>query len=164
MAANNLGDTYVNGTLQAKTLIVPAGAIVDSNVAAGANIDALKLRHVTVVTHRQKDGTAVVTQTELVGIIAGATGTILTFQACLTAACTGAGTVTVDLQKNGVSVLSAAISFSNADAANAVKAGTINTAAVVQGDLLRVVVTATAGGGAVGQGLVAVGRINELPR
>ena|SRR5581483_225961 len=161
---NVLGDTYVNGKLTMKSVTLPRECVGDGQIPAGADIDPLKLQHIHALTVQQPDGTAVVTRTQKVFVVAGASGQVLTCQASLTTQCTGAGTVTVDLQVGGVSVLSAPISFGSGDAAGSVKSQPIATAPLTQGQVVQVVVTATPGGGAVGQGLVAVARLSETPQ
>ncbi len=57
---------------------------------------------------------------------------------------------TVDLLKNGVSILSAPISFTNADPAYTAKSGTVASPSLVNGDVLTVVIVMTTNTGAAG--------------
>lgn len=62
----------------------------------------------------------------------------------------GDSTVTVDIQKNGTSILSTLMSFSSTDAAHASKTGvmkTDTTVDVIAGDNLQFIVNATVGTG-----------------
>jgi hypothetical protein len=61
--------------------------------------------------------------------------------------------VTVDLRKNGTTILTSVITISVAQAAYARVAGAIASAAYIAGDVFELVVTATAGGGTLPQGL-----------
>lgn len=83
----------------------------------------------------------------------GTAGTIRSFRAGSIAIAVGAATVTVDLKKNGVTVLSAVITLDTGNAARVSEAGTLSTTSLAAGDLLEVVVVATAGGGTLPTGL-----------
>jgi hypothetical protein len=61
----------------------------------------------------------------------------------------------VDLKKNGTTVLSGLPTLTNADAAFAFDLGTFSSTPYVADDVFTIVVTATVGGGTVGQGLTA---------
>ena len=65
----------------------------------------------------------------------------------------GAATVTVDLRKNGTTILSGVITLNNTHVAYAEVAGTISSARYVTGDVFEIVLTATAGGGTLPQGV-----------
>lgn len=143
---------------------IGAGAVANVNVAAGGpglGIAASKLEHVHRAVTTQLSGTAIVTQTTLVYNVRGTNATLTEFMAQVLTACIGAATVTFDLKKNGTSMLSAVISFGSGDAANAIKTATLTTTALAKGDRLEVVVTATAGGGTVGQGAIAIASMDE---
>jgi hypothetical protein len=92
----------------------------------------------------------------------GASATINSFKAGSVTACVGAATITVDLKKNGTSVLSAPITLNSSSTAYVVQSGTVTTTSLVAGDVLEVVVTATAGGGTLGNGVFAVAQVDEL--
>jgi hypothetical protein len=143
-----------------------AGSITDAHIGPGGpglGIESSKLRHTERLglNAAQVTGTAVVTTTTRIYNVRGSTGNVVEVSAQLTVACIGAATVTVDCKVNGTSILAAAISFGSGDAANAVKVATINTPAVVKGNYVDLVITATAGGGTVGQGITPVVSVDE---
>ena len=88
-------------------------------------------------------------------VVVGATGTLQKFSGGSVVANTGAATITVDLHKNGASILTAAIVLDNGDAAYAVVEGVISSSSVVADDVLEVVITVNAGGGTLGKGVFA---------
>jgi hypothetical protein len=83
------------------------------------------------------------------------------FKAGSVTACVGAATITVDLKKNGVSVLTATIVLDNANTARVVEAATITTTAAVAGDVFEVSVAVAAGGGTIGSGVFAYAEFYE---
>jgi hypothetical protein len=67
----------------------------------------------------------------------------------------------VDLQKNGVSILSAPVTLNSSGTNYVSQAATISSAGLVAGDVLEVVTVATAGGGTLPTGVFAAARITE---
>lgn len=130
--------------------------IEDKHVAADAAIGAAKLQHQHRATYAQESATtAAAGRDEVIHVVKGETGTLKTFTAgCVVASLLDA-IISVDLHKNGASVLDAPIAIDLNDAAYAIVAGTIQTAPVVVGDVLEVVVTVAAGGGTLGKGVFA---------
>lgn len=145
--------------------VLTQGCVSDINVGAGGTglgVQASKLQHQYEPVYSQAFGAAVITERRAVHLVRGATGSCDRFAANLKQACTGGATITVDLQKNGVSILAAVISFSSADVGSYVtKTAVVTTQPTVVNDLVEVVVTATVGGGTLGQGLAAVPRLRE---
>jgi hypothetical protein len=164
MASQNRieGDLYVNGNFWAKSQTVAAGAIADAQVAAGAGIAATKLQHQHRATYAQPN-TTTTTETRALHRVFGATGTVIGFSAGNIAVNAGAATITVDLKKNGVSILTGVITLDNTNTNRVAEAGSIASGSVVAGDLLEIVVTATAGGGTLGTGFFCSATINEDP-
>jgi hypothetical protein len=121
---------------------------------AAAGVQQTKLQHQNRGNLDQPNTTAT-TETKVVATIYGATGTILSFKAGSIAPCSGAATITLDLKKNGTTVLASVITLDNANAARVAEAGTLSVVSLVAGDVLEIVVTATAGGGTIGTGLFA---------
>lgn len=58
----------------------------------------------------------------------------------------GANTVTIDLQKNGATVLTAVVTFNSSTTGNTEYTGTIDTTALADGDRLAVVINETTSG------------------
>lgn len=157
-----LGAVTVTGRLSPAQLDIPSGTVVDDDVSASAAIDTNKVRHRYRKILNQPNSAAT-TETRAVHVVRGATGTIKEILAATIAACAGAATIVIDLKKNGSSVMSSTITLDNANTARVSEVGTLNPSlvGVVVGDLLEVVVTATAGGGTLGTGLLVQIEVDE---
>jgi hypothetical protein len=154
------GDLYVAGNITGKTMTVPDGSVTNAAVAATAGIAASKLRHTFRQRYAQPNTTAT-TETRVIHLVVGATGTINGFSAGSIVANIGAATVTVDLRKNGATVLTGVITLNNANTAYVPAAGVIASPNVVAGDVLSVVITATAGGGTLATGAYCEVNLDE---
>lgn len=144
-------DLHVNGVLTAKTMSPPDSTITNAMVSPTADIGQSKLEHQFEFNYGTS-GTAA-TATVPIGIIYGASGTMLDIRAASIAIAVGAATVTIDLKKNGTTMLSGVITLDNANVARTAEAGTLSVTALANGDFLELVVTATAGGGTIPTGL-----------
>lgn len=163
MATNVLDSSFVRGSLGATTFNLSAGCVTDAAVAASAGIQATKLEHQFPLRYQTAAGSAVATATHPIHIVRGATGEIVSLDVSCTTAPTSSDTVAVDLQKSTgggafATVLSAAVTLSSSSTSRVVYSGTVNTAGLVDGDILQVVVTVS---GTTGQGLVAVVFLRE---
>jgi len=165
MALNTInGDVLVNGVLYAKQMAVPAGTITDAGVSAAAGIQSTKLQQQRGETYTQMAANAtVIAERRVVHVVYGATGLLLRFSAGSVVAHIGAAVCTVDLKKNGVSVLSAPITLNSSNVALTPVNATITTTGLVAGDVLEVVTTATAGGGTLATGVFAQVDFQEDP-
>lgn len=132
--------------------VVPDASFGNAQIDAANPIDQTKLKHQYIQVYAQPHGTAAVTERK-VNHVARSTGTVEAIEAGIVVAAAGAATVTVDLRKNGTTILSAVITINNTHVAYQEVAGTISSAAYVVGDVFELVVTATAGGGTLPQGL-----------
>jgi len=148
---------YVAG-LSCGTFNPPAGCIGDAAILVGAGIDDAKLKH---RYHEVLSQTGAVVGTTAYLRIVQNTGAVLSIEAAITETiATGADrTCTVDLQKSTggaafASVLSAAIVFNNLSALRTITTGVISTPGLVDGDLLRLVVTVAGVAGAQAAGLL----------
>ncbi len=154
------GDVYVNGNLSSKTATPAAGSVVDASVGAAAAIDATKLQH----QHRLvlgQTGTAT-SVTQPIYHCYGATGTVIAIYAGSIAIAVGGATVTVDLKKNGSSILTGVITLNSSSVARIGQAGTLTgSTSLVAGDVLEVVTVATAAGGTIPTGLFVAVTVNE---
>jgi hypothetical protein len=146
------GNLYVAGTLQAQTLVPSTGSVSNTHVADAAAIEHTKLRHRHVLTYGQS-GTAAAATVPI--HLAHAAGTILAVSAGVIGAHVGDSTTTVDVKRQGTSILTAPIVLDSGNAARTEEAGTLDGAQddVTAGDLLEVVVTVNAGTGTLGTGL-----------
>lgn len=140
-------------------MTIPAGAISSSNIASP--LDADKLTHAHRAVYAQGSAVSAAAATQVIYVVVGATGTIEAVKAGAVVPAVGAATATVDIKKNGTTILSAPISLSSAQTARQLVSGTISDDDVVAGDVLEIVVTATAGGGTLAQGLFAMVDIFE---
>lgn len=103
--------------------------------------------------YAQASGSASSDEARVVHVVHGASGTIKSFSVGCAVAPIGDSVVDVDLLKNGVSVLSAAVQLSESSTAYVVQPGTINTSAVAAGDVLEIKIDATAGTGTLPNGV-----------
>jgi hypothetical protein len=161
------GNLYVAGILQPAQLAAPPNSIGDSSVitpAAGvAGIQTSKTNHRQHVRYSQAEGAAVVTESRIVWITHGTAGTVISLNGALKVACIGAATITVDLKKNGTSVLASVLTFNSSAPIMAAENTSIATGPTAAGDVFEIVVTATVSSGTLGQGLYAEAIIDENP-
>ena len=162
------GDMRVTGNLSAGSISVPGSAITDANVAAGVLgnfIQASKIRQMYRPVYNQPNSAAT-SETRAAWTVYGATGQVLDVRAGSIVAAIGAATVTVDVKKNGTTILTAVITLNSSSTPRAAYAGTLAGAGapnLVVGDELEIVVTATAGGGTLPTGLFVQLTILEDP-
>lgn len=131
---------------------IPAGSLGDTEFAAGNPLTAAKQQHQFVKGYAQAHGSAAADERRVIHVARGA-GTVVTWRAGPVAAAVGDSTCTVDLTKNGASVLSAVPSIDSGDAAFAKLTGTVSGASYVAGDVFEVVIDATVGTGTLPQGV-----------
>lgn len=149
-------DAEFRGQLRCLDLKPNAGFLEKEHVEAGAGIEASKLEHQHRAVYAQESATtAAAGKDYVIHVVKGTSGTLKSFEAgCVVASLLDA-IISVDLHKNGVSVLDATIDLDLNDAAYDLVAGVIDTVAVVHDDVLEVVVTVAAGGGTLGKGVFA---------
>jgi hypothetical protein len=96
--------------------------------------------------------------------IASRPGVVKRASLSVTAAAVGGATGTVDIKKNGTTILTGTISIDNTLAARTELAGTLSGTPTVQpGDVLEAVVTANVGGGTLPTGLAVSVAVDFLP-
>ena len=134
-----------------------AGTVTDTSVAAAAGIGATKLQHSHEQGYAQESATNAATESRVVFKASGA-GTVNAFVAGAVVLLTGNDTCTIDLKKNGTTVLSAPIALSSSDTSRVAKTGTVTSAAFVAGDVFEVVITATHNTGTLPKGVFASGQ------
>ena len=156
------GDLHVTGTISAGTLNIPASTIVDADVSSTAAIDYTKLEHQDHATYAQSGNS--VDETKVIHTVHGATCTLLGFEAGSVTPHAGADVCTIDLQKDGVSVLAAPITLDNTNVAYTPEAATINTTAGADGDVYTVVQNFTTGAGTPATGVYATLTFVEDPQ
>lgn len=145
MASRHEGDLYVTGSLSAASMLVSSGAVANEQVQASADISASKLeqQHQPVICLFSHADDVVAVRKGIYSVY-GTTATILAFRAWVSVAAGATTTVTVDLLKNGTTILSATVDFTNADSAFTIKsAAGFTSTALVDGDVLEVSVGLT---------------------
>ncbi len=164
MAGNRFGeDVYVAGNLNSRTLTIPAGTVLDAAVGSGAAIAATKQIQQHVKHVSQESGTAVPDEEFCIHVVHGATGTAVAFEAGAVVASVGAATVSIDLHKNGTTILDSAITLDNSQTAYETVTATIGTTSLVDGDVLEVLINGTVGGGTLAKGVFASFVLREDP-
>ena len=146
-------DVAVRGVLSPSTLVIPTNSITSSTqVQAGANLNADKLEQ-RFFPHWSQPNSAATTETRTL-FVANRGGTVNSVKAGSIAAAIGDSTVTLDIKKNGTTILSAVITLDSANTARITEAGTISgDGTFVAGDWYEAVITATAGTGTLPFGL-----------
>jgi hypothetical protein len=143
MPANVIyGDMYVGGNFTCQTFTCPTNSIPSAAIDSNNPIAATKQEHQYLPGHRQTGNVAAATDEVHE---AYAAGTINAFRAKIRTAPAAANSYTIDLKKNGTSVLSAPIAVDSTTTPNAVLTGTVTTTTYAAGDRLEVVVAAVAG-------------------
>lgn len=165
MSVNTInGDVWVNGNFASKTATLPAGCIENSHIEDNAGIDSTKLEHKYHRGHAQVHGSAATAERRVIHVVRGATARINSMRAGVVVAAVGDSTVSVNLYKNGSSILTGGtpITLDSGDAAFALVApGGFTSNALVQGDVLEIVQTVSAGTGTLPQGVFSVLDIDE---
>ena len=137
--------TVVTDVLKVNTSInLPSGGITNTMVKASAGVNASKLEGWEKAMYAQA-GTAA-TETIILAIIRGSTGTSVGVEVGNVTANAGASTVTVDVKKNGTSILSAVITLNAATGDAGVETGTVTTTTLADGDVITAVITAVQNG------------------
>lgn len=161
MSINTIeGDLRVRGAFVADMITLPANAVGDDQVNGTDPITADKLIHQYSPGWSQPNTTATA-ETRVIHVAKGP-GTIEAFRAGSIAKNTGDSTVTVDLRKNGTTVLSSVITLDNANTNRVVEAGTLSgSPTVVAGDVLEVVIAISAGTGTLATGVFCQAVVRE---
>lgn len=161
-------DLHVAGSLSARSFTPPAGSVANASIEAAAGIVATKLEHQHAIHYAQVPGSAIVAATQDVHIVRGATGDVVALEAALTGALADhvSRTVTVDLHKSTgggsfATVLTSTIGFTSSSTLRTAVAAVVNSAGLVDGDILRIVVTVAGGSGNQAQGLQVTLTIRE---
>ncbi len=122
------------------------------------------------IEYAQDPGSAVVAETRDIHILKGTAATISAIQAAITGliATGGDRTVDVDLQKSTgaaafATILSSTIHFTNGSVLRTVSAGTLSSASLVAGDILRIIITVAGAAGNQAQGLMVTVTLTEAP-
>lgn len=153
------GNLHVKGRITCEQMTVPAGAVSNASIASDAAIESEKLEH-RIIKDLKQPNSAATTETRGIHIAKGA-GTVEAFDAGSIAKAVGDSTVTVDLKKNGSTILIAVITLDNANTNRVAEAGVISSPTYAAGDWFEVVITAVAGTGTLPTGVFAQAAFNE---
>ncbi len=147
---------------------MPAGAIGNSEIEAGAAIAATKVIHQFPLSHTQNDGSDVTTQTEVIHIAYG-DGTVIAVEAACDQAPDGDETITINLLKSTgggafATMLTGAIVLDSGNTDRVLEAGVVSGSNTYSdGDLLEITVVDGVGSGNQGQGLCVTVWLREEP-
>jgi hypothetical protein len=145
---------YVYGT-------ITPGSVVDADLSASANLSATKMQHQYCPLFAQANSAAASDTGRVIHVVKGATGTMVAFRAGSIVAATGNATVTIDLKKNGTTMLTAVITLDNANTAYIAEDAALSVTALAAGDVLTLVIVATVGTGVLPTGLFAEAILRE---
>lgn len=164
MAQQNLGDVTITNLTVSTTAALPANSFGNNQANANDPIGPTKLKHRYMPRLAQVHGTAATAERRVVHR-ARAAGTVLEFKVGVAVAAVGDSTVTVDLLKNGVTVLTGTVTIDSGDTAyTGIVTGTlVADPSYVAGAVFEVNVTVTPGTGTPPQGLFAVPVFDESP-
>lgn len=144
-------DVLIRGALVAESFTTPAQSVNSDAIKTGANLDADKLESRIYSSHSQPNSAATTETRPL--FVARKAGTVKEVAAGSIAKAVGAATVTLDIKKNGMTILSSVITLDSANTNRIVEVGTLSDAPFAAGDWFEVVIVATAGGGTLPTGV-----------
>ena len=142
--------THTGKQVFTNTVSLPKDTVGNSQFSSSDPLEEEKQEH-RIHSRYQQNGTA--TTETVVLHWAYAAGATLDVAIGSIAACIGDATVTVDVKKNGTTILSSVVTLDNANAAYTAEMGTVSVSAIASGDVLTAVITATAGTGTLATGL-----------
>lgn len=147
------GNLTVRGALRCDDVQLPDGSLGNDQFSSTDPLEVEKQEHQYTKTFTQVNGVAAASNVGQVIHVAQGDGELVAGYAGVMTACIGAATVTVDLKKNGASVLTSVITLDSGNAAFTLEAAAFSSTAYNADDVFSVTVVATAGGGTLGQGL-----------
>lgn len=147
-------DVIVRGVLRANTIVLTTESVGSTQFSSADPLAVAKQVHQYNRSFAQNHGTAAAAQRQVIHVAQGA-GTLVSFGGGITVACVGDSTITINLYKNGSTILSSTVTITSSNAANAVEEATFSSAPYSAGDVFEAVVTVSAGTGTLGQGAFA---------
>lgn len=133
------GPLYVDGQLSAESIILPDDTVGNAAVGTLSPIGAEKLQHQYAVTLALCNHATDFAGPDRRALhkVYGAAGTVLAFSAWSTVLAGATTTVTVDLLKNGTTILTSTITLDSTNTIYVAEDAVISSAAVVAGDVLE---------------------------
>ena len=155
------GDTVVRGHLSATSMTIPNSTVTSNAVQSAANINADKLESRIYPSHAQPN-TAATAETRAL-FVARRAGIVNHIYVGSIVAAIGDSTVTVDVKKNGTSILSSTVTLNSSNTARIAVAATIDGTLddLVAADWLDVVITVSAGTGTLPTGVFVQVEIDQ---
>jgi hypothetical protein len=159
MATKVDGNLHVTGTLTAGDFTPPASSITNAAIEAGAGIAASKVQH----QHQPVYSTSgtVATSTVVLYVVRGATCTVEEVYTGSVAKAVGDSTVTVDVKKNGTTILSGVVTLDSGNSNYVPEDGTVSVTSGVVDDVYTAVITATVGTGTLPTGFYVGMQVRE---
>ena len=157
------GGLHVDGNLTMKTIGLPAGGVVNTHVSENAGLDATKLKHQYEITQAQGSGDNVAAETQVRHLVYGTTGEVIAFEGGSIVAGLGTYEVTIDLLKNGTTVLTTPVVLTTNETAMEVVSSVIGTTPLVANDVLEVDISITGTTGTAAQGVFSRLVVREDP-
>jgi hypothetical protein len=150
-----------DGPITANSFNLPAGSITNALIASDAGLDADKLEHRQVARHAP-GGTAA-SGTFPLATVYGATARRVSARAGSIAIAVGSATVTVDIKKNGTSILTGGtpVTFNSSNVARTMVDLAVTTTTAAVGDFFEAVLVATASGGTIPTGFIVELQFDE---
>lgn len=139
------GDVFVRGTFGAKTFRAPSASVGNAAIESNAGVEASKLQHQYERVFSQERATDAAVEGKVVHVVAGATGTVLSVSVGSVVAAGASSSATVDVLKNGTTILTGTVVVDNGNTAYVGEAGTVSVSALVAGDVIEARVTAVSG-------------------
>lgn len=162
--ANISGDLNVGGRFTCGAFEAPNDSVGNSAFRSDEPLDAVKQEHQYGPLYTQKKGVAVAADSTIF-YVPIAKGSWVQIVAGLIVPSTGDSVITIDIKKNGTTILNAAFTITSAQAAYDRVVASINpSVATVNYDgteVFEVIVTVTLGTGTLGQGLFVKGEVRE---
>jgi len=153
------GNLHITGQLSVGGAVALPPATVTNAGFSTSPSDALaatKQEHQHQKQFAQVHGSNATAERRVVHVVRGLTGDLIEFECGNAVAATGDSTVTINLYKNGSTILSAPVVLDNANTAYSGKeSGTFSAAPLVAGDVIEIVQTVSAGTGTLPQGVFA---------
>lgn len=155
------GDMVVRGHLSATTMTIPNNTVTSDAIQSGANLSADKVESRIYASHAQSN-TAATAETRTL-FVARRVGIVNHIYVGSIAKAIGDSTVTVDVKKNGTSILSSTVTLNSSNTARIAVAATIDGTLddLAVGDWLEVVITISAGTGTLPTGIFVQVEIDQ---
>lgn len=162
--ADEINTLRIRNLTAVDSATLPANAVGDTQVTAASPLGVTKTRKQISRVYGQLHGTAATAARVPIHLARGA-GTVLAVRAGNVVTATGDSTATVDVRKNGTTILTGTIAFSaGTPAANAVLSGTlVASPTYVTSDIFEAVITVTAGSGTLPQAMFVELVLDEVP-